>query len=89
MSSKSSRGYHGGTWSARNRYAHTAAPPYAVRARPGAPVATPIEWKELEDPRLQPDRYTIRNIFDRLRRKGDVWTDLGRQAQALPRKRVH
>lgn len=74
---------------ARNGYAQTAAPPYAVRPRPGAPVAAPLEWKELEDPRLLPDRYTIRNIFDRLRRKGDLWKDLGRQAQALVRKRIH
>jgi len=74
---------------ARNAYAQTAAPPYAVRARPGAPVATPLEWKEIEDPRLTPDRYTIHNIFDRLRRRGDVWKDVGRHAQSLPRKRAH
>jgi bifunctional non-homologous end joining protein LigD len=74
---------------ARNAYAQTAAPPYAVRPRPGAPVAAPLEWKELDDPHLKPDRYTIHTIFDRLRRKGDLWKDLGRQAQALPRKRVH
>lgn len=74
---------------ARNGYAQTAAPPYAVRPRPGAPVAAPLEWSELEDPRLKPDRYTISNIFDRLRRKGDLWKDLGRKAQALPRQRVH
>jgi bifunctional non-homologous end joining protein LigD len=74
---------------ARNAYAQTAAPPYAVRPRPGAPVAAPLEWSELEDPRLTPDRYTISNIFDRLRRTGDLWKDLGRKAQALPRQRAH
>jgi bifunctional non-homologous end joining protein LigD len=68
---------------ARNAYAQTAAPPYAVRPRRGAPVATPLEWKELEDPRLRPDRYTIRNIFDRLQRKGDVWKNLNRHARGL------
>ena len=35
---------------ARNTYAQTAVAPYAVRARPGAPVATPLAWEELEDP---------------------------------------
>jgi bifunctional non-homologous end joining protein LigD len=74
---------------ARNAYAQTAAPPYAVRPRPGAPVAVPLEWKELDDPRFKPDRYTIHTIFDRLRRTGDPWKDLGRHTQALPRKRVH
>jgi bifunctional non-homologous end joining protein LigD len=58
-------------------------------ARGGAPVAAPLEWKELEDPRLRPDHYTIRNIFDRLRRRGDIWKDLTDHAQALPHKRVH
>jgi bifunctional non-homologous end joining protein LigD len=74
---------------ARNAYAQTAAPPYAVRPRPGAPVAAPLEWRELEDPRLTPDRYTIRNIFDRLQRRGDIWKDVARHAQTLPRARVH
>jgi bifunctional non-homologous end joining protein LigD len=74
---------------ARNAYAQTAAPPYAVRPRPGAPVAAPLEWRELEDPRLTADRYTINNIFDRLRRRGDIWKELVRHARALPHKRAH
>src|SRR6266496_3036033 len=31
----------------RNAYAQTAVAPYAVRARAGAPVATPLSWDEL------------------------------------------
>lgn len=68
---------------ARNGYAQTAAPPYAVRARKGAPVAAPLDWKELEDPRLRPDRYTIRNIFQRLRHSADPWRNFGRYARTL------
>lgn len=34
---------------ARNAYAQTMATPYSVRARPGAPVATPIERDELDE----------------------------------------
>ncbi len=33
----------------RNAYAQTAVAPYSVRGRPGAPVATPLRWEELED----------------------------------------
>src|SRR5919112_1054977 len=33
----------------RNGRAQTAVPAYAVRPRPGAPVATPLRWGELED----------------------------------------
>src|SRR4030095_2017022 len=34
---------------ARNTYAQTAVPPYAVRPRPGAPVAAPVGWGEPSD----------------------------------------
>ncbi|MBV8847383.1 MAG: non-homologous end-joining DNA ligase [Bryobacterales bacterium] len=58
---------------ARNAYGQTAAPPYAVRARAGAPVAVPLSWEEVQDPRLRPDQFNIRNIFDRLEHVGDPW----------------
>jgi bifunctional non-homologous end joining protein LigD len=50
----------------RNAYGQTVAAPYSVRALPGAPVATPLEWSELEGNDFDPRRYTIRNIFHRL-----------------------
>jgi bifunctional non-homologous end joining protein LigD len=68
---------------ARNAYAQTAVAPYSVRARPQAPIATPIEWTELEDPQLGPQRYTIRNIFRRLARKRDPWADIERHARPV------
>jgi bifunctional non-homologous end joining protein LigD len=71
---------------ARNAYAQTAAPAYAVRPRDGAPVAAPLQWNELDSLRLKPDLYNIRNVFDRLDKIGDPWNDLKRHAQALPRR---
>ena len=58
----------------RNGYAQTAVTPYAVRARPGAPVATPIDWDEL--PGMEPRRYTIENLSRRLAQKDDPWADM-------------
>lgn len=74
----------------RNGYAQTAVPPYAVRARPQAPVAAPLDWDELSDSKLRPDRWTIKNIFRRLVRVGDPWSALDRHAARLgePRKRL-
>lgn len=44
----------------RNAYAQTAVTPYAVRARPGAPVAAPLAWEDIEDPDLDARRWTLR-----------------------------
>ncbi len=55
----------------RNGYGQTAVAPYSVRARPGAPVATPIDWDELG--RVAPQRYGIGNIMRRLGQKEDPW----------------
>jgi bifunctional non-homologous end joining protein LigD len=68
---------------ARNAYAQTVAAPYTVRARPMAPVATPLEWDELGDRALTPDRYTITNLFRRLGQRSDPWRDMARHAQPL------
>ena len=70
---------------ARNTYAQTTVAPYAVRAIPGAPVATPLAWDELEDPTLHPRRWTLANVPGRLAERGDPWRGLGAAARALPR----
>ncbi|MGW8377348.1 non-homologous end-joining DNA ligase [Streptomyces sp. ODS28] len=56
----------------RNAYAQTAVAPYSVRAKPGAPVATPISWNELDARSLRPDAWTVRTIPDRLKEE-DPW----------------
>lgn len=68
----------------RINYAQHAVAAYGVRARPRAPVAMPIEWDELSDPGLKPDRWTIRNAADRLESEGDSWKGMGRRARRLP-----
>ena len=69
---------------ARNTYAQTAVAAYAVRARPGAPVATPLEWGELDDPRLHPRLHTLATVPDRLEARGDPWADIAKAAAPLP-----
>jgi bifunctional non-homologous end joining protein LigD len=68
----------------RINYAQHAVAPYAVRPRPGAPVAMPIAWDELSDATLAPDHWTIANAAARLRSEGDAWKGIGRRARALP-----
>ncbi|MFP3915169.1 MAG: non-homologous end-joining DNA ligase [Actinomycetota bacterium] len=65
----------------RNAYGQTTVAPYAVRARPGAPVATPIDWKEL--PTTSPRSYTVANLFRRMGQKDDPWAGDGIGNQSL------
>jgi len=62
----------------RNAYAQTVIAPYGVRGRPGAPVATPLTWGELEQSGLSPGRFTLRSAGARLaqvREGSDPWAD--------------
>ena len=67
----------------RNAYAQTVVAPYAVRARRGAPVATPLEWGELDKRGLRADKFTVRDVPKRLAEQGDPWADLRRHSRSL------
>jgi bifunctional non-homologous end joining protein LigD len=59
--------------------------PFSARPAAGAPVAVPIEWDELEDDALRPDRWTIRDVLDRLADVGDPLRPLIGMQQRLPK----
>lgn len=65
----------------RNAYAQTAVAPFTVRARPGAPVATPISWDQLDDPGLHARRWTIADAVEQARTR--PWAGLTDRARAL------
>jgi bifunctional non-homologous end joining protein LigD len=67
----------------RNAYGQTSVPPYAVRARAGAPVATPLSWEELQDPDIHSRTFTLRNIFRRLGEENDPWEKIYSQSISL------
>ncbi|ARQ67635.1 non-homologous end-joining DNA ligase [Streptomyces marincola] len=67
----------------RNAYAQTAVAPYAVRARPHAPVATPLTWEEFTGGDIGPRHFTLRTLPERLARSGDPWQGLRREARSL------
>ena len=60
----------------------TIAAPYVVRAYPGAPVATPLAWREVS-PGLMPSHFHIRNAMDRFARVGDLFAPVLKNLQRL------
>jgi bifunctional non-homologous end joining protein LigD len=71
----------------RNSYGQTVVAPYSVRARPGAPVAAPLDWDEVSDSKLNSQSYSIKNIFQRLDRKKDPWKGLWQKGHSLEKIR--
>ena len=69
----------------QNAINKTLVAPFSTRPVVGAPVSVPITWDELDDPDLQPDRWNIRNIAERLATAGDPLAPLIGLQQRLPR----
>lgn len=54
--------------------------PYSTRARPGATVATPVTWEEVEQG-FSPDDFTLYTVGQRLAQMGDIFAPV---SQPLP-----
>lgn len=68
----------------RNAFGQTVVAPYGVRPKNGAPVATPLNWDEMDDPSLNSSQvYNMKNIFKRLERKIDPWKHINKDATTL------
>jgi bifunctional non-homologous end joining protein LigD len=68
----------------RNGLGATAVASFCPRARPGANVATPITWDEVNR-KLDPAKFTLRTIPDRLARlRSDPWEGFDAARQQLP-----
>jgi bifunctional non-homologous end joining protein LigD len=73
----------------RNARGATAIEAYSPRARPGAPVATPITWAELYNG-VRSDTFNVQNLPKRLGTLSeDPWEEMGavRQSLTAPMKR--
>ncbi|MFF9813448.1 non-homologous end-joining DNA ligase [Streptomyces sp. NPDC014006] len=65
----------------RNAYAQTAVAPFTVRALPGAPVAVPLTWDQLDDPGVDARRWTIADAVDQART--NPWAGLMNRGRTL------
>jgi bifunctional non-homologous end joining protein LigD len=62
----------------RNGYGQTYVAPYSLRARPGAPVATPLSWSELG--KATPNGFDSTRLRRRLAQKADPWRQIDQSA---------
>jgi bifunctional non-homologous end joining protein LigD len=60
----------------------TISAPYVLRAYPGAPVATPLAWREVT-PRLHPSQFNILNALARFDRVGDLFAPVLHSTQEI------
>jgi bifunctional non-homologous end joining protein LigD len=67
----------------RNAYGQHAVAPYSVRPLPGAPVATPLDWAEVDDAKLTARSFTMPAIERRLESSGDPWKGIARRGRSL------
>lgn len=66
----------------QNRRGQTIAAPYSARPKPGATVSTPLEWQEVNE-ELNIKQFTIFNTLDRIRSKGELWSDITNETADL------
>jgi bifunctional non-homologous end joining protein LigD len=67
----------------RNDRGATAIAPYSTRARPGAPVAAPLDWSEAV-PSLNPSHFTAETMARRLAQlKADPWAKMPKTRQSI------
>jgi bifunctional non-homologous end joining protein LigD len=67
----------------RNGRGATSIGAYSTRARPGAPVSTPLFWEELETG-VRANTYNVRNLPERLESlEADPWADFLKERQSI------
>jgi bifunctional non-homologous end joining protein LigD len=68
----------------QNARGKAAAAVYTVRAKPGASVSTPVTWQEIARG-FEISDFTIKTVPPRLKKKGDLWREMLKDRQTLPR----
>ncbi len=67
----------------QNAYGKTMVAPYSPRALDGAPVSAPLKWEEVNR-KLDPKKYNIRTMPNRLAKLGDLFAAALEKGAKLP-----
>jgi bifunctional non-homologous end joining protein LigD len=65
----------------RNQWAQHAVAPYTIRAIEQAPIAMPLSWKELENPKLTAQTYTLEDVLRHPLSLKHPWGDFSSSGQ--------
>ncbi len=71
----------------RNQRGATAVSAYSTRARPGAPVSTPLRWEELDELASSAD-FTLLTLPPKLGHDGHAWSDFRAAARPLETRKT-
>ena len=67
----------------QNAYGKSVVAPYSVRPKPQATVSAPLEWQEVETKKVSIEDFTIKNMLERIREKGDIFKAVLTDRQSL------
>jgi bifunctional non-homologous end joining protein LigD len=57
----------------QNAYGKSVVAPYSVRPKPSATVSAPLDWNEVKRKKISTTDFSIENILDRVKKKGDLF----------------
>jgi bifunctional non-homologous end joining protein LigD len=67
----------------QNAYGKSVVAPYSVRPKPGATVSAPVTWEEVKKRKIRIEDFTIENMLERIKKKGDLFEPVLKKKQSL------
>ncbi|RKS53726.1 bifunctional non-homologous end joining protein LigD [Gillisia mitskevichiae] len=68
----------------QNVISRNTAAPYTIRGYDMAPISTPLNWDEVKKGGFIPTDFTIKNVPERIKKLGDIFTEVIKLKQILP-----
>jgi bifunctional non-homologous end joining protein LigD len=69
----------------QNAYGKSVVAPYSVRPKAGATVSAPLDWVEVKKKKISTADFTIENMIQRVKKKGDIFGAVLTNKQSLER----
>jgi bifunctional non-homologous end joining protein LigD len=67
----------------QNAYGKSVVAPYSVRPKTGATVSAPVTWDEVKKKKIKITDFTIENMLNRAKKKGDLFAKVLTDKQSL------